>query len=217
MPKIYKSKWILAGNSKIIKNSAIVVEKNKIIDLLDYSELTKINSVEVIDYGNAVITPGFINLHSHLQFTELKMSAELVNANFPDWIIELMSQYSKWDLSKKKNSFKQGLNECLSSGTTCIVQISGEEEYFDILNSLEINSYIFLESFSNTEQSSLIEFKRLEDKFNRLYQKKSSYIKLGLSPHSVYNVHQVLWKKIAEYSFKNDVLVHTHLAEYKMR
>jgi len=209
--KIYKSKWILPGNGKIIENSAIVVEKHKIIDILDSFDLAQIESIEIIDYENAIITPGFINLHTHLQFTELKKKSSL--SNFSEWIIELMSQYSGWNISQKNNSFKQGLKESLLSGTTCIAQISGEEEFFDIVNTLNIRSYIFLESFSNSGETSLIEFKKLKDKFNRLSQEKSSNIEIGFSPHSVYNVHPVLWKKIAEYSFENNILVQTHLAE----
>ena len=215
MLKLYKSKWILPGNGKIIKNSGIVVEKGKIIDILDSSKLSQVDSIETIDYKNAVITPGFINLHTHLQFTELKKAK--VNKNFSEWIIDLMSQYSEWELLQKKEFFKQGIKESLLSGTTCIAQISGEEEFFDILNSFNLRSYIFLESFSNSEETSLIEFEKLKDKLNRLTQEKSSYIEIGFSPHSVYNVHPILWKKIAEYSFENNILVHTHWQNHKLK
>lgn len=209
MPQIYKAKWILPANGKIIENSAILVKNGKIIDIISDNYIN--NSNNLVNYGNAVITPGFINLHTHLQFTDLVPAKN--NKEFIRWIINLLSEYAKLDKSQKISSLKNGIKEALLSGTTCIAQLSAEEEFLEIFNSLNIRIYVFLETFSNTEESSIAAFLNLKKKIEKIQENKSNLIRLGISPHSVYNVHTVLWKKISEYSFENNILVHTHLAE----
>ena len=213
MQKIYKAKWILPGNEKIIQNGAILVENGKILEVFNRDELENISCNEITDYGNAVITSGFINLHTHLQFTDLQKPQNNLNRNFSGWILELIKQYASLTPEQKINSLKNGLKEAVLSGTTCVAQISREEEFLDVFNSAEIKSYIFLETFSNCEESSFAEFKKLKEKFKRMEQNKALNVNLGVSPHSVYNVHPVLWKKISDFACSNNILVHTHLAE----
>ena len=212
MYKIYKAKWILPANEKIIENGAVMVENGKIIDVINEDQIKGINPEQVTDYKNAVITPGFINMHTHLQFTNLEKTAG-PEKDFVHWVLDLMSKYSKWNISQKIDSLKTGAKEALLSGTTCIVQLSGEMEFFEALNNLDIRTYLFLEIFSNTEEISIREFEKLKEKIDIIKQSQSELVNVGISPHSVYNVHPVLWEKISQFASKNNYLVQTHLAE----
>lgn len=210
---IYKAKWILPSKEKVIENGAVLVENGKIVEILNESRLEDFNDIQITDFKNAVITPGFINLHTHLQFTDLMKDFRESGNNFIQWIIELINQYNKWDYSQKINSVRNGMEESILSGTTCIAQIS-KEDFSEIFTNSAIKTYLFLETFSNSEETSIVEFKRLKEKINSI-QLNDSLIGLGLSPHSIYNVHPVLWGEIANFSRENNVLVQTHLAESK--
>lgn len=217
MFKIFKAKWILPANGQVIENGSVLIENGKIVDVFDGNsepdEYYLDNADEIIDYKNAVITPGFINLHTHMQYTDLEKEEDQSSPDFVNWLIELVSQYFIWSRSKKTDSLLNGFKEAVLSGTTCIVQLAGEEEFFEIYNSLKARTYVFLETFSNNEESSEVEFEKLKEKISRLKQNKSEFVNIGISPHSVYNVHPALWKMISEYSLENDILIHTHLAE----
>lgn len=215
MLKIYKAKWILPANGQIIKNGAVLVQNSKIIDIITENNFENFSqSGEIIDYKNAVITPGFINLHAHLQFTDLKKDLQKQNpVNFSDWIINLMEQYTKLTESQKILSVENGIKEALLSGTTCVAQISKEEDFIEIFKNSKIRTYFFIETFSNNEENSIIEFNKLKEKIKFMEQNSHELINIGISPHSIYNVHNILWKKIAEFSKENDILVQTHFAE----
>lgn len=212
MFRFYKSKYIISSGEKIYENSVLVIHDGKVFDIIKNSEVPE--NTEVIDFGNAVIAPGFINLHTHLQYTDLKpvfkpeQTSERIY--FADWIINLMKQYYFWSESKKIKSFKNGLREAVLSGCTCIVQLSREEAFIDILNNLDLKSFVFLETFSNTEENSKKEIEKLK---KQVKEKTSKNVTIGISPHSVYNVHRTLWEKIAKFSAEENILVHTHLAE----
>lgn len=215
MFRVFKAKWILPANDEIIEDGFLVLENGKIVNVIKNSDKNKQNilnnACEIIDCGRAVITPGFINLHTHLQYTDLKKSSK--EQSFTDWIRSLMLQYAIWNTRKKQNSVINGIKEAILSGTTTVVQLSGEYEFLEVFNKFDIKTYIFLETFANSEETGEIEFNNLVEKYNKIIQNKNQNVFVGFSPHSIYTVHPYLWKKIADYSFKNNILVHTHLAE----
>jgi 5-methylthioadenosine/S-adenosylhomocysteine deaminase len=215
MFRVFKAKWILPADDRVIKDGLLILENGKIVDIIENSDTKKQsilnNASEITDYENVVITPGFINLHAHLQYTDLKKSQK--ELSFTEWIKSLMTQYFFWGMKKKIDSILNGAKEALLSGTTCIAQLSGEQEFLETFNKLDLKTYIFLETFANTEESSQIEFKKLIQKYDYIVQNKNENVYTGFSPHSVYTVHPCLWKKIAEFSSMNNILVHTHLAE----
>lgn len=57
--KIIKSKYLFDG-IQILENKAIVLNQTQIIDVIDIDQIS--NSTDVIDYGNKLITQGFIDL-----------------------------------------------------------------------------------------------------------------------------------------------------------
>jgi cytosine/adenosine deaminase-related metal-dependent hydrolase len=206
---LHKAKYILK-NRKIIEDGGILVDNNRIIDVLKYFEGI---SAQIINHGNALITPGFINLHTHLQYTDLKPFKHSENKDFSAWIIDLVKQYFFWSKSKKLESFKNGLDESIKSGVTCVVNLSREEEFLEILNNAQIKSFLFLETFANSESTSEKEFNKLTIQLERMRENSSKDLQIGISPHSVYNLHPELWKKATKYAADNDLLIHTHLGE----
>lgn len=220
MIQLYKSKFIIF-EGKVFENSSLVVKDGKFFDIIFGEEILQqaqsdgTNS-EIIDYGNAVITQGFVNFHTHLQYTDLKpffRQDVTINLGFADWITDLIRQYYFLSEEKKVKSFKHGLKEAVLSGCTTIVQLSGEDFIPEILNKLDIKSFVFMETYANSEESSLIEIKKLREKIKKIREKLSDNVVVGISPHSIYNVHKVLWQEIVKFSVEENILVHTHLAE----
>lgn len=220
MFEYYKAKYILSSGEKIYENAVLIVKDGNIFDITNNSEQTlnlfqhDNKHTKVVDFGNAVITSGFVNLHTHLQYTDLKPvfkeGQQPKNIDFTGWIISLMKQYIFWSEAKKIKSFKKGLREAVLSGCTSIAQLSRENCFIDILNNLDLKSFVFLETFSNSEENSKKEILKLKE---QIKNNSSDNVTIGISPHSVYNVHKALWEEIAKYSAEENILVHTHLGE----
>lgn len=68
--KCYKAKWILTSEDKILEDTALVVDEGKIVNLIPNSEVN-FDAKYVKDLGNAVITPGFIDLLTQFQYTNV--------------------------------------------------------------------------------------------------------------------------------------------------
>jgi cytosine/adenosine deaminase-related metal-dependent hydrolase len=235
MTKGYSAKWIISADGKLHEDCTLLVDEGKIEKIVKTSELNEAEPQNIKSYGRSVITPGFVNLHSQLQYTnigkvhskgfvaflkrffmKLKMQyflAGIPKSSFIYRLSKLLSEYFSWARSEKLASFKKGIEESMLSGTTCVVQLSKESKYFEILNEVPIKTYLFFELFSDSAETSKEEFRSIQKKIDKLLKNKSENTFVGVAPHSVCSVHKRLWKTLMKYCRKNNILLTTRIAE----
>lgn len=234
--KCYKAKWILTSEDEILEDYAIVVDEGKIIDLIPNNEVN-FDAKHVKDLGNAVITPGFIDLLTQFQYTNVgitkpscfknKIKKFFINFskkyNFagvkPDnyalkWAT-ILSQYFTFDRLEKLQSFEDGVNMAVKAGTTCIAQVSKEFKYFETINKLPIKTYLFFEVFSDTSEKSKQQFKDMRSKVEDLIQHKGEQTHIGIMLNSESGVHKKMWNLFSKYCRKHNMLLMTRFAESK--
>ena len=69
--KSYGAKWIIAADGNLYEDCKMIVDEGKVQQIVKTSEFDPNSVKHNKDFGNAIITPGFINLHNHLQYTEV--------------------------------------------------------------------------------------------------------------------------------------------------
>lgn len=237
MSKGYSAKWIIAADGNLYTDSTMIVDEGKIQKIVKTSEFSTEEVKHHKDFGNAVITPGFINLHNHLQYTEigktkskgfkyafkrlftnLKKQYFIAGINKNSFIFKLanlLSEYFCLARDEKIHSFKKGLELSLLNGTTCVAQLSRESKYFDVLNEIPVKTYLFFELFSDSPDSSKEEFRTIQKKIDKLSKQKAENTFVGVAPHSVCSVHKRLFKTLVKYCKKNNILMTVRLAESK--
>lgn len=234
--KCYKARWILTSKDEVLENKAILVDEGKIVDIIPFD---KINLKEELikDLGNSVITPGFIDLFTQYQYTDvgiakpksikniLKKFFQTLGKNYtfagvkPDnysrkWA-NILSAYFTLDRNEKIESFKHGLKQSIIAGTTCIAQVSKEDKYFEILNRCPIKNYLFFEVYADSSEKSKKSFKSLRTKVENLIFHKGENTHIGIMLNSISGVHRKLWQLFSKYCRKHNMLLMTRLAESK--
>lgn len=235
MTKAYKAKWIIAADGNIYENACLVVDEGKVQGIVKWEDFDPNSVKHFKDFENACLTPGFINLHNHLQYTNVgKTRAKglraflkrfLVNFkkhyfiagikkhSFISRLANLLGEYFCFTRNEKLASFKHGLELSLLNGTTCVAQLSKESKYFEVLNEIPIKTCLFFELFSDSPETSKEEFRSIQKKIDKLLKQKSENTFIGVAPHSVCSVHKRLFKTLVKYCKKNNILMTLRLAE----
>ena len=65
--KSYSAKWIIAADGNLYEDCTMIVDEGKVQEIVKTSEFDLSKVKHNKDFGNSIITPGFINLHNHLQ------------------------------------------------------------------------------------------------------------------------------------------------------
>ena len=193
---------------------ALVVDEGKITDIIPNNEVN-FESKYVKDLGNAVITPGFIDLLTQFQYTDedkfkpdniktiLKKFFTVLNEKYTfagvsqssysrKWA-NILSKYFSMDRNEKIRSFEDGVNMAIKAGTTCVAQVSKEFKYFDVINKMPIKTYLFFEVFADTSMKSKKQFKEIRAKVEDLVMHKGENTHIGIMLNSISGVHKKLW------------------------
>lgn len=234
--KCYKAKWILTAEDKILEDTALVVDEGKIVNLIPNKDVN-FDEKYVKDLGNAVITPGFIDLLTQFQYTNIGLIKPAgIKSCLKSFFINLSKKYNfagikpdnyalKWanilasyylfDRNGKLKSFDDGVTMAIKSGTTCIAQVSKEFKYFETINKLPIRTYLFFEVFSDTSEKSKKQFKEMRARVEDLVQHKGSKTHIGIMLNSESGVHKKMWNLFSKYCRKHNMLLMTRFAEAK--
>ncbi len=233
--KCYKSRWILTSTGDVLENMALVVDEGKFVEIIPNDETSKFEEKFVKDLGNSVVTPGFIDMFTQYQYTDigkikpcgvknnLKKFFQTVAKKYtfagvkPDnyslkWA-NILSDYFVFDRHEKIQSFKDGLEASIKAGTTCIAQVSKEDKYFEIINKAPIKNYMFFEVFADSSDKSKKKFKALRDKVENYVFHKGENTHIGIMLHSIPGVHKKLWELFSKYCRKHNMLLMTRFAE----
>jgi len=215
--KILSAKYLLPISAEPIINGAIVIEESEITAVGTKQKLVKdFPSAEIVDFGDAVILPGFINCHSHLELTAMRGFLDRFDDDFSSWLITLTkTRAEKLSDEDIKISAMLGALEGVKAGVTCFGDIGRfGEAGFEALRKNGLRGVLFQETdFAPDNADAETQFEKLLEKFSRLKEKETELVEIGISPHAPYTVSKTLFEKIADYAIAKDIKLTIHAAE----
>lgn len=215
--KIISARYVLPVSAELIENGALVIDDDIIKAVGTLAEIReKFPEVEVENFGEAAILPGFVNAHSHLEITAMRGYLDDVEHDFFAWLMKLTKGRAE-HLSEEdvKNAAVFGALEGARAGVTCFGDI-GRMGFagFEALKKNNLRGVVFQETeFSPDDKTAADDFKKLKNKFLALKENETDLVKIGLSPHAPYTVGRKLFEKIADYALAENVKLSVHAAE----
>src|ERR1700741_4071462 len=91
---IIRARTVVTMDGAPIENGAVAVSGNKISDVGKCDEIKRRSAGEMIDLGEQVLLPGFINAHCHLDYSCLRGKIPPQKC-FTDWIRAINAEKSK--------------------------------------------------------------------------------------------------------------------------
>ncbi len=216
MTCIYTSKYLLYSNALPLDGGALLEDKGRIVEIGSLAQLKQsAPAVPVVDYGDAVILPAFINAHTHL---ELSLYPEWASAagvgsgpcGFVDWILRLIMVKRSIQLETMDTAINAGIRLCLESGTAAIGDILSWYDGRSAFMDTPLMGRIFLESLGQDLAVTQQQFKRLK---YVLQEQRVGRFELGLSPHSPYTIRPQYLSQLFEHSVENQLCCAIHIAE----
>jgi aminodeoxyfutalosine deaminase len=215
--KILTARYVAPVSSPLIENGAVAFEKDKILAVGKQSEIAeKFPESPLEDLGEAVILPGFVNAHAHLELTAMRGFLDRFDDDFTSWLLTLTKVRGEILTDEDvQNAAVFGVVEAARAGVTCFGDIGRfGKNGFEALKTVGLRGVVFQETeFSPDDQTAEVDFQKLKEKFLALRETETALVKIGLSPHSPYTVSPRLFEKIAEYAIENNIKITIHAAE----
>ncbi len=215
--KILSADFVLPISSDAISDGAIAIDKTKIIAVGTKSELAeKFPDATREDFGEAVILPGFVNCHSHLEITAMRGFLDDVEEDFYSWLMKLTTtRAEKLNDKDIETAAIFGALEGARAGVTCFADIGRfGKAGFGALKANGLRGILFQETeFSPKNEEAENDFAKLKNKFLELKETETETVKVGFSPHAPYTVSRKLFEKITDYAISENVKITVHAAE----
>ncbi len=117
---IYRAKWILPISARPIENGAIAIKDNVIVGVGDYQYIDQKFTGEVVDLGQSIIFPGFVNVHTHLEHGEIAETAD----SYLGFLEKIKTQLEGLSDIEKEENIKKNIRKSVKGGVVALADFS---------------------------------------------------------------------------------------------
>lgn len=208
---IIKAKYLISTPESCIENGAVAVTGTKIHRVGAWGEMASLPGVEkIIDLGNAVIMPGLINTHTHLDLSNLH-NRITPTSNFTHWVLQVIGARMRWKDEDYVSSIEKGVKYSIESGVTTVADISHTGHAFSVLKKSSLRKVVYKEIIGLKPEQAADIIKKLKEELPQI--KTDELLSVGLSPHAPYSVSRELYQASCGFAGESRLPVCTHLAE----
>lgn len=164
------------------------------------------------DFGRAVLIPGLVNAHTHLELSGLKKKPGLME----EWIVSLVREMRGWPAHLFLASAQIGVAASMAAGVTCAGDVSTSGESATAMAGAGMRGVVFHEVLGlDPARADEILAAKLEacDLFPEYEGPIPGAVRHGLSPHAPYSASLALYRAAAEEARARGWPVATHLGE----
>lgn len=206
------ARYVVPVSSPHIEDGAILVRDGVISDIGSASTLRERYPAEKRrDFGLAALMPGFVDLHTHLEFSAMRGLVD--DLPYARWKIQLMEKEKALTAADWEDAALLGALEALRSGITTVADITKTGASVPAVTASGLRAFIYrevsamdkalVERAVDGASQDIDEWRSLTD---------SERVTIGIAPHSTYSCHPTLFSSVADYATRNSIPVATHLA-----
>ena len=123
---VYAAKHVLPVSSPPIQSGAVVAHEGRIVAVGRRRDLLKAHAgAEVRDLGDAVIIPGLINTHTHIELSWMNGEPP-TGGSYMTWLDDLVARREAVDPAAARDAAVRAIESMVSRGTVAIGDISNE-------------------------------------------------------------------------------------------
>ena len=205
----YHARWVLPVASPPIPD-ATVAESGGIITYV--GPRSGAPPGEDYDLGDAILLPGVVNTHTHLELTVMRGFLE--DLCFSDWINKLrQSRNEVLTDGMLLDSAKLGVLEGLQSGVTTYADTCSSGVVMQAMKDIGVRGTMYQETFGPDPASADAALEDLEKRVSALIGEQTDLVTLGISPHAPYTVSDKLYTATARYAKAKNLPLAMHIAE----
>ena len=195
---------------------AVAVSETQIVGVGSQSEIiARFPQSHIEDFGEALILPGLVNTHTHLELTALRGYLEKEENDFFAWLKKLtLARLEKLTPDDLRVSATWGACEAVRAGITCVGDASDSAMTSMLaLNDVGLRGVVFQESFGPDPRLVRENFEKLKAKVAELRGVETDLVRVGVSPHAPYTVCGPQLELIAQFARDERLHLMMHAAE----
>ena len=205
-PTTFRAKYVAPIDTPPIENGAVEVVDGRVTAV---GPAISVTSPHVMDFGECVLLPGFVNAHTHLELTSY--AGQLPAGDLWDWIPALVQQRAAPDQrAREQDGIRRGAALALQAGTTTLGDISRQHASWPILRETPLRCVCFAELLCFAAEPARTVDELAEKVHSTPTDARRS---VGLAPHAPYSVTPRQLRDCVELARREGLPLTMHVAE----
>jgi len=211
-PLRLRARWAVPIDSAVVPDAAILIGADgRIAAVGPDATVPTPEGAESRDLGDAILIPGLVNVHTHLELTgfgDLSPDRE-----FRDWILAIRERKQRRSPGEFLAAARAGIRDCWAAGITTVADTGDSGAVVRALAELGGSGIVYQEVFGphpgQLEESAA----GLAARVRALRPLARGRLRLGVSPHAPYTVSGPLYSRVAAWARAEGLPMAMHIAE----
>lgn len=205
----YHASWVLPISAPPIRDGSVAVQGERIAYV---GPRAGAPSGEDCELGDALLLPGLINAHTHLELTALRGFLE--GLAFREWVNTLQrAKVAVLDVDRLLDGARAGIAEGLLAGITCYADTCDSGVALRAMREAGVRGIMYQEVFGPEPERCDEAFDQLALDIATHREGTDSLRLIGVSPHAPYTVSDALFARVARYAKSEGLPIAIHIAE----
>ncbi len=206
------ARWLIPIEGPPIERGALLIGVDgRVRAVGPDSTVPRPSDVLAEDFGEAVILPGLINTHTHLELTGF--ADQVREPEFPAWIRGLRELKATRGRAEYADAASRGLQACYAAGVTTIADTGDSGAVIQALAEAGGSGVAYQEVFGPHPSQAQESLAGLRAKVDVLRQWTDDRVQIGVSPHAPYTVSGPLFSGVARWAREEGLPLAVHVAE----
>ena len=212
MSTLYAADWVVPVSSPPVARGALLVEGELIAEVGPAAELMAAHpAAERVDLPGCVLAPGFVNLHSHIEYAAYSGLGD--GLAFGPWIAAHKQRTLRLARDGLDAMARLGAAESVRSGVTTLVDAAYAGASVAACSEAGLRAVIAIEAFGGDAADATAVADELDRRLEALAPSAGPRVELAVSPHAPYTVGLPLFGEMVARARERGMRVVTHLGE----
>lgn len=193
-PIILEAEAVLDGGGAAYSPGAVMIRADRIASIGEPGKVAQ-TGAERRSYPGAIIIPGLVNAHCHLDLSFLRAPLAF-NGSFLQWLMKVGWARSRASAEQCEDAARRGLADLAASGVTAVGDITTVEGGYRAVRDSGLRGVVYFETLGFKQERVDGERRKLNHLLDRY--EPSDRVAAGVSPHAPYTVGPRLWRMLHE-------------------
>ena len=206
------ARWILPVGSAPIERGALLIGSSGRIEAVgSEAAVPAPPGIQAMEFEDAVIIPGLINTHTHLELTGFEH--RVAEPEFATWIRRLRELKATRQYPEYLAAARQGIQDCYAAGITTVADTGDSGAAIQALAECGGAGVAYQEVFGPHPDRAQGSLDELRSRVARLRAHTGNRLRIGVSPHAPYTVSGPLYRAVAAWARTERLPLAVHIAE----
>jgi cytosine/adenosine deaminase-related metal-dependent hydrolase len=206
------ARWLLPIQGRPIERGALLIGSDgRIRDIGPDATVPRPADATAESFDDAVILPGLINTHTHLELTGLEN--QVSEHEFAAWIRRLREVKAARSSAEFVEAARGGLAASFAAGVTTVADTGDSGAVLPVLVEAGASGIAYQEVFGPHPNQIGESLAGLQSRVDQLGKGAAGRVRIGVSPHAPYTVSGGLFQAVSQWARSERLPLAVHIAE----